>query len=221
MKHLTIICVAITLAGCTVSPVEKPTEPTASATNAGKPAVLSEQERAVIRAMLEHETQGHKESRPLIVLSSLSSAEIVMKGLDEDDASDRIDVSAIRDFRRANKCGFLWPQDMDSRYDIRFLSAEKSTEIWKDQDGWNRFYRMFPKAHGITTISRVGFSKDGQLALVYRGCQSEWLAGGGNIYVLRLERGKWTITHEHVGSHVGIMSFHGKPLGRTMNAVLL
>lgn len=122
-----------------------------------------------------------------------------MDCLGDDDASDQIDVSAIRSFTQANRRGYRWPHDLGSRYDLHFLTPEQSKEILRDQDGWDRFYRLFPKAHGHTTISRAGFSSDGRVALVYRGCQSEWLAGSGQIYVLRLERGRWKVTHEHVG----------------------
>jgi hypothetical protein len=199
MNRLAILCIALTVSSCTVPPVEKASEPANAVATKVEAAKLSERERAVIRAMLEYEAQGHKGSKPVIVLSADSSADMLLESLGDDDASDMIDVSAIRSFRQANSRGHVWPKDLDRRYDLHFLTSAQSKEIWKDEDGWDRFYRLYPKAYGHTTISRVGFSADGRLALIYRGCQSDWLAGRGQIYVLRYERGRWKVTSEHVG----------------------
>lgn len=43
-------------------------------------------------------------------------------------------------------------------------------------------------------VSRVGFSSDGQQALVYVGCVSAPLAGAGAYYLLSRQHGAWVIT---------------------------
>lgn len=67
-------------------------------------------------------------------------------------------------------------------------------------DGWDRFYAKYPNSPKIITISRVGFNQRGDVAMVYVGEQRHWLAGGGQICVLRKQKGKWMLTPAMIGS---------------------
>jgi hypothetical protein len=198
MKRVAIISLVLIFSGCTVPLFEKLSKKVDEDANA-EVAELSQHEKAVIQAMFEYEAQGSKSGKPVIVLSSCSSADMLMDSLGGEEASDRIDAATIRSFRKANHRSHRWPTDLDSRYAIHLLSSQEMEKIWKDQEGWNRFYRTFPGAHGHITLSRAGFSADGRTALIYRGCQSDWLAGHGRLYLLRFERGRWKVTNEHIG----------------------
>jgi hypothetical protein len=59
--------------------------------------------------------------------------------------------------------------------------------------GWTGFRDAFPNSTGIVSISRIGLSPDGRWAIMYAGEQSDWLAGGGYVYVLRRRGRTWRI----------------------------
>jgi hypothetical protein len=60
---------------------------------------------------------------------------------------------------------------------------------------WSEFYQRFPGTNGLTSVSAIGYSGDGNLGvlMVDVGCGS--LCGNGYIVVVRRERGEWHIAH--------------------------
>jgi hypothetical protein len=111
-------------------------------------------------------------------------------------ATERVPADLIQDFCDKNaKAQAVWPE-LQKRLPVRFLSHDQMESLFSvgppdRPDGWDRFYAKYPKSPGIITISRVGFNRRGDLAMVYVGWQSHWLAGGGRIYVLRKQAGQW------------------------------
>jgi hypothetical protein len=81
------------------------------------------------------------------------------------------------------------------------LTEKQETELFqtKGKDGWDEFYKIYPKSPGIITLSRPGFSMDGNLAVIYMGNQTHWLAGHGRIHVFQREDGKWVETEMRIG----------------------
>jgi hypothetical protein len=71
--------------------------------------------------------------------------------------------------------------------------AEMNGIFGKRGGGWDGFYRKYPGAQGITTLSQVGFSKDRHCALVYVGTQRHDLSGTGTFYELTKTQGKWVV----------------------------
>ncbi len=67
------------------------------------------------------------------------------------------------------------------------------------KNGWEEFYKIYPKSPGIITLSRPGFSNNGTLAVIYMGIQSNGLAGYGQIYVLEEKEGKWVELKTQIG----------------------
>ena len=61
--------------------------------------------------------------------------------------------------------------------------AQRNEMFNQNTSGWETFYKNYPSAPGITEVSRVGFNKSFDQALVYVGTQSHYLAGAG-YYVL-------------------------------------
>ena len=78
---------------------------------------------------------------------------------------------------------------------VLISQAETNAIFWGDggQDGWQAFRALYPDAHGIQSLSRVGFNTDLTQALVYLGSQGDWLAGEGNYYLMKKVNGVWTI----------------------------
>ena len=111
-------------------------------------------------------------------------------------ASDRVPADLIRDFCDKNtKPGAVWPE-VGSRLQAKLLSRAEldtffSAKSNQKPDGWDRFYAKYPKSPGIITVSRVGFNRKGDMAMLYMGSQSHWLAGAGQIHVFQKRDGKW------------------------------
>ena len=60
-------------------------------------------------------------------------------------------------------------------------------------DGWAAFARAYPGSEGITAFSRVGFSRDGTQALVYRSNSCSMVCGGGEVILLQKSGGSWSV----------------------------
>jgi hypothetical protein len=60
-------------------------------------------------------------------------------------------------------------------------------------DGWNRFYREFPRTPGFIWVSRVGFNRDQSEAYVYVTIQTRSLSGEGRVFLLSKVGRHWVI----------------------------
>lgn len=64
--------------------------------------------------------------------------------------------------------------------------------------GWNVFYKKYPGSQGILRLSRVGFDRKRDQALLYFGNQRYWLAGAGYLVLLARKDGGWFIVKQHM-----------------------
>jgi hypothetical protein len=62
--------------------------------------------------------------------------------------------------------------------------------------GWQAFYARYPDAHGIITLSRVGFNAAGDQALVYVGNQYAELGGEGIYFLLNRVGTDWLVDQQ-------------------------
>ncbi len=89
------------------------------------------------------------------------------------------------------------PMTLTNRLPLRlpyvWISEQEVKEIFRDSQGWKRFYERYPGSQGIMEFSRVGFNSDLTQALVYVGNQSDWLAGAGYYVLLVKEGGTWVV----------------------------
>ncbi len=58
---------------------------------------------------------------------------------------------------------------------------------------WKRFDRKFPGTNGYSSASRVGFSSDHTIAVVYFSWRGGPMLGFGSVHVLQRSRGKWLV----------------------------
>ena len=106
----------------------------------------------------------------------------------------------IADFGRANQRPLPLPKTLFQDIPGSIAPRAELDEIFGDRSkGWDEYYRRHSRSLGIHELSRVGFSRNMKLAMVYFGGQSDWLAGSGQIYVLRKENGVWEDTSMMVG----------------------
>lgn len=153
-----------------------------------------------------------KSNTPLVIEDTFSIDMLNMERKSQEEftrslvsqASDEIPADLIQDFCAKNaKPQVVWP-DLPKRLPVVLLSRGELEAIFsaghgQKPDGWDTFYAKYPKSPGIITISRVGFSRRGDVAMVYIGSQSHWLAGGGRIRILRKQDGKWVVRSGSIG----------------------
>jgi hypothetical protein len=103
----------------------------------------------------------------------------------------------VDSFRTRNDAAHPIHPDMNLGRPYTLLSQTEKNQIFgQNQSGWEIFYNHYPQAPGITTLSRVGFNKALDQALVYIGTQSNWLAGAGYYILLNKVDGAWNIDQQ-------------------------
>ena len=135
---------------------------------------------------------------PLVIESELSSGmlpEPTKKSLLAE-ASKEIPKDLILDYCDKNSKPQLVWTNLPNKLRVIFITKDEQKSLFSSEpghkpDGWDKFYTKYPKSPGIITISRVGFNKAGDMAMIYIGNQYHWLAGHGGIQIFRKQNGKW------------------------------
>lgn len=99
--------------------------------------------------------------------------------------------------------GNLSPQPLEKRFELRapyvLFSGREREEIFTGQnlvEQWRAFHIKYPGSPGLISLSRVGFSRNGNLALVYMGKSCGPLCGDGTFYLLARRNGAWVVKNE-------------------------
>lgn len=106
-----------------------------------------------------------------------------------------LDSETINDFKLKNAQSYPLSSNFDLPVKVLLFSEEEMKEIF-DDGGWSEFYRRYPLAQGIMSVSRVGFNSTKDQALVYVGSSCDWLYGAGYYVLLTKENGVWVIQDE-------------------------
>lgn len=108
----------------------------------------------------------------------------------------------IEDFQAKNKEIAQLKKKFPTKINYKLINIDELREFFAYEfDGemdWEAFYKKYPKSGGLYTFSRVGFSQDGQQALLFvtNWCRS--LCGEGNYYLLKKENGEWKVINKHM-----------------------
>jgi hypothetical protein len=76
------------------------------------------------------------------------------------------------------------------------VTQEQRQHWFATREGKQEFRRTYPDSKRITLLSRVGFNKSFDEALVYWWGYCGGDCGGGGYYLLRKENGRWTIKQQ-------------------------
>jgi hypothetical protein len=103
----------------------------------------------------------------------------------------------LSDFQTKNEK----PSVLERRFTLSvryaFISKQEIESIFSDNNsGWDDFYAKYPGSQGILTLSRVGFNEAKDTAVLYAGNQSHWVAGEGNMVLVKKTAGRWTVQGE-------------------------
>ena len=98
-----------------------------------------------------------------------------------------------------------WADFLDKNDDPRCLPAGAAGREWtlfghgdvphdlRRGGFWDWFHQRYPAAQGLSRASRVGFSPDGEEALVELSYSCGWLCGHGEQVLLVREAGRWRV----------------------------
>lgn len=98
-------------------------------------------------------------------------------------------------FSTVNEKRYRLERKLDIKMEYR-LYTDKDDEALSGKgfkEFWPAFYSRYPGSSGIMSLSRVGYSPDGNAAMVYVGVSCGGLCGAGYDIILVKEDGKWKI----------------------------
>ncbi len=99
----------------------------------------------------------------------------------------------LKDFQAKNEK----PSVLERRFTLSvqyvLISQQELESLFAGGSGWDEFYAKFPGSQGVLTLSRVGFNEAKDTAILYVGNQSHWLAGHGNVILMKKTGGRWTV----------------------------
>ena len=88
--------------------------------------------------------------------------------------------------------------DLEARFELHYpytlISPEQLSKVFED-GGWENFRRLFP-GRSYIKLSSIGYSSEGDKALVYLGKSASYKSGGGDYYVLKKQGTNWVIVGE-------------------------
>jgi hypothetical protein len=110
----------------------------------------------------------------------------------------KLDEDVFADFKAKNQAPSALERRFTLSVDYMLMSEQElsSTFASGHTTGWDDFYKKYPNSHGIVTLSRVGFNKAKDVAVVYAGNQWHWTAGEGGLLLLKKTDGKWVIDQD-------------------------
>jgi len=105
-----------------------------------------------------------------------------------------VDSTAVRSFENRNRSSVAIPQLSPSRG--RVVRAHSSTLDSLPRElkaHWRAFYELYPRSAGLISLSTVGYSSNGDVAIVMVGQACGALCGRGYLIGLRRKGGKWYV----------------------------
>ncbi|MEZ5425030.1 MAG: hypothetical protein R2747_02090 [Pyrinomonadaceae bacterium] len=100
----------------------------------------------------------------------------------------------VRDFIDQNKTSDDLTRFFPNKKEVHLLSRKEAILIFKKSpQGWGEFLKIYPKAGGIISFSRIGFNPDRTQALVYVAKRCGPLCGDGAMIFLLKKDGEWVV----------------------------
>jgi heat shock protein HslJ len=102
----------------------------------------------------------------------------------------------LQSFKKNNEQSATLKQELNLPQPYVFINEEALDQIFASNDGWDRFYELYPGAQGEMTLSRVGFNAAFDQALLYLGNQWHWVAGEGHYLLCTKTDGHWSVSED-------------------------
>jgi ankyrin repeat protein len=79
---------------------------------------------------------------------------------------------------------------------VHYARKDDIAAVFKNDGGWDRFYKHYPKAKGYMSVSLPVFDRDHSQALIYVEFGCGGLCGTGNLFLLRKTETGWMVVKE-------------------------
>lgn len=120
------------------------------------------------------------------------------------EASKDAPADLIVDFCKKNKRAQpMWPE-LNTRAGVVLLSRQEVTSAFggdhhTNGDGWRQFYTRYPHSDGIRSFSRVGFNRQGSIAMFWGRWTGGSTLGWDQMYIMRKQGTKWVRSSTRIG----------------------
>lgn len=112
------------------------------------------------------------------------------------DKLPQIEQSVLREFSTKNSKSYKLSDNFNLTVKHILASSDVLDPMLQLPSFWREFYKRFPDAQGMLSLSRVAFNSEGNQALVYIATASG-PDTGGSYYVFLTKKGNyWTILHD-------------------------
>ncbi len=104
---------------------------------------------------------------------------------------------AINDFKTKNLNAYSLKSFINPRVEYKLITQKEIDYIFDHNPNWETYYNQHPDSGGILTLSRVGFNRRKNQALLH--VANQWnLATGAGVYILlnRQRDGSWQIVDQ-------------------------
>jgi hypothetical protein len=153
-------------------------------------------EYSVYAALLK-EMFIRKETKQLVIKKLTTIDEFSTEAPKQTNGFSSLSQQAINDFKTKNKQAYELNDQFKLDVKINFIRSDELNKLFQtrnsQQDGWMIFNQQYPTAYAIITLSRVGFNKERNQALIFVAFGCGWLCGEGNYILLTKKDGMWKI----------------------------
>ena len=107
--------------------------------------------------------------------------------------SDRGDV--IDDFKAKNEASSVLERRFTISVPYTIISEQEMTSIFSGTtvSGWEKFYAKYPQVGAYLALSRVGFSQEKDIAVLYSEYVVGAAGGQGDVVLMKRTDGRWTV----------------------------
>jgi len=104
--------------------------------------------------------------------------------------------ATIEKFRAANLRQSVFQQRFDLPLPYQIVAGSTLDSIIHDVADWPQYYKQYPGAQGFLTLSRVGFSPNGEQAMFYATNHCGGKCATGSFVVAQKRHAKWIVVKE-------------------------
>lgn len=167
-------------------------------------ALLSDDDTAVYTSLLKDLYQAAK-GRPIILSNQTALGvppgmvgNLPVQGPQTNTFLDRIAPDARQNYEDINHSSLHIPLPCKFAPDCELVDlADVAVEV-KNDKGWRKFMVKHPNTPGIIIVSRIGYNRAGDQAVVYSGMSCGQLCGQGEFSWLLKHNGVWAVEASNV-----------------------
>lgn len=150
-------------------------------------------EHIYLRNLLSH---NKREVKTIVIISETSELnEYWRDKLIGDIEREGMQEELLEDWRKENWSTSLLQRKFDLSYEYKLVSKAELEE-YESVNFFGEFYRRYPDSNGLISVSRIGFDKSKNTALIHLVHSYGILGARYDFIVLKRAEGVWNIVRE-------------------------